>query len=73
MKKVIYVMWLVIAIGLGSLITVLNGALLILPFVLGGMGTAAVVAIVGLFIIAVYKVWTGRGIWSDNETHEKNI
>jgi hypothetical protein len=51
----------------------LNGALFVLPFVLGGMGTAAVVVIVGLFIIAVYKVWTQRAIWSDNETHEKNI
>lgn len=65
MKKVIYVVWLAIAIGLGFVAAVLNSKLLVLPFVLGGAGVAVVVIILALFIFAVYKIWAGRGIWFD--------
>lgn len=73
MKKVMYVVWLLLAIGSGFVIAVLNSTLLVLPFVLGGAGIVAVVVLLAVFIIAVYKIWKGRGIWSNQETHEKNI
>lgn len=73
MKKVMYVVWLLLALGSGFVIAALNSKLLVLPFVLGGAGIAAVVVLLAVFAIALYKVWVGRGIWSNAETHEKNI
>lgn len=73
MKKVMYVVWLLLAIGSGFVIAVLNSKLLVLPFVLGGAGIAAVIVLLAVFITAVYKIWKGRDIWSNQETHEKNI
>jgi hypothetical protein len=73
MKKVIYVVWLLLALASGFVIAALNSTLLVLPFVFGGMGISTVVILLAVFIIALYKVWVGRGIWSTTETHEKNI
>ncbi len=68
-----YVVWVLLALGSGFVIATLNSKLLMLPFLLGGAGIAAVAVLLAVFIIALYKVWKGRSIWSNVETHEKNI
>lgn len=64
MKKFFYVIWAVIAAILGSLILILNKELLVISVLLGPVGMIAVLVIVIVFLLSVYKIWKGRIIWT---------